>query len=79
MKQDKYTQYLKNQIANGIRKFQFGKDRRSITIYEITGSIVTFFDGHRDPIQSRLFELTIDEFVNYLAKNDARQHWTVGA
>ena len=73
------TKDLKTLIENGIRKFQFGKDRRSISIYEITDSTVTFFDGHQDPIQARLFELTINEFVNYLAENNARKHWTVGA
>jgi hypothetical protein len=73
------TKDLKALIANGTRKFQFGKDRRSISIYEITDSTVKFFDGHRDPIQAKLFELTIDEFTNYLSENNARTHWTVGA
>lgn len=73
-------------VFNGEYKWQFGSDVRSIQVIKITSTgdhwadaIVRYQDGHKDPDRVRFFEAPLNEFATYLAKNDARVHWTVGA
>ena len=75
---EKVIEY-RNRILDNQWKWQFGRDTRSIRVYEITDNTVHFFDGHRDPTQAHLFKMTLNEFSVYLADNNAKTHWTIGA